>query len=79
MVTSTDEEPNALVAVSVAVEVPAAVGVPETVPVVAWIDTPAGSPVADQVGEPVAVTSNEYVEPVTPSPTDGGVITGAVP
>ena len=77
--TSTDDDPNALVATSVAVVVPAAVGVPDTVPLDGSIVSQPGRVEDDHVGEPVAVTSNEYVEPVTPSPTDGGVITGAVP
>jgi hypothetical protein len=38
--------PPALVAFSVTVEVPAAVGVPEITPVVLFTDSPVGSPVA---------------------------------
>jgi hypothetical protein len=48
--------PPALVAPSVTVEVPEAVGVPETNPVAVFTDKPAGKPVALKlVGELVAV------------------------
>jgi hypothetical protein len=42
-----------LVAVTVTDEVPAVVGVPLMTPLAASMDNPAGSPVADQVNEPV--------------------------
>ena len=48
--------PVALVALSVTVDVPAAVGVPEIIPVDVFTDSPAGNPVALKlVGEFVAV------------------------
>jgi hypothetical protein len=48
--------PLALVALSVTVEVPAAVGVPEIIPLVLLTDRPAGNPVAPKlVGVFVAV------------------------
>ncbi len=66
--------------VTVTVEVPAVVGVPEMTPVPALIVRPAGSPVADQLYggvPPTALTVAEYAVAAVPAGSDAVVIASA--
>ena len=70
--------PPALLAVTVALEVPATVGVPDITPVVLLMVSPDGNPVAPKlVGELVAVMVYVKALPVTPPAVVGLVMTGA--
>ena len=69
--------PALLVADTVALEVPAVVGVPEITPVDELMDNPAGSPDAlNEVGVLDPVTVNENAAPVVPLAVDALVMTG---
>jgi hypothetical protein len=80
MFTISEPVPPAFVAVAVIVAVPAAVGVPESSPLV-LIDKPAGTPVALNVGELVAANCCENGTPTVADAeimnTGGGVVTWA--
>jgi hypothetical protein len=70
--------PELFVALTVTLDVPAAVGVPEIKPVVVFIVRPAGKPEALKlVGEFVAVTWYEKAVPTFPLAVVALVITGA--
>ena len=70
--------PPALVAVMVALKVPAADGVPEMMPLLTLTVSPAGKPVAPKlVGELVAVIEWVNDEPATPLAVVGLVMAGA--
>ena len=67
-----------MLAVMVALKVPATVGVPDITPVAVLTDSPDGNPVAPKlVGELVAVMVYVKALPVTPPAVVGLVITGA--
>jgi hypothetical protein len=70
--------PLAFVALSVTIEVPAAVGVPEINPLPVFTDSPAGNPVASKlVGEFVAMIWYEKAAPTVPLAVVPLVIAGA--
>ena len=70
--------PLALVALMVAANVPATVGIPEIKPVLVLMASPAGNPDALKlVGELVAVMANENAVPVTPLAVAGLLMAGA--